>query len=150
MAARSYFGKSVSALSLNEAALLAGITKGPNSFSPDRNPARARQRYDYVLTRMNEDGAISATEKREALAQFPQFHEGMDGIRRSYFADQVWRELKQRIAEHTLSARNSPLTRLGSNSNVCRFCSIRESVSRSSVMRASLSALCRMMPMPIL
>src|SRR5712675_70557 len=103
MAARSYFGKPVSALSLNEAALLAGITKGPNSFSPDRNPARARQRYDYVLTRMNEDGAISATEKREALAQFPQFHEGMDGIRRSYFADQVGRELKQRIAQHTLA-----------------------------------------------
>src|SRR5205823_9931836 len=35
MAARSYFGKSASTLSLNEGALLAGITKGPNYFSPD-------------------------------------------------------------------------------------------------------------------
>ena len=63
MAARSYFGKSASALSLSEGALLAGITKGPNYFSPDRHPARAKQRYEYVLTRMHEDGAITAADR---------------------------------------------------------------------------------------
>src|SRR5436853_1156659 len=58
MAARNYFGKSASALSLNEGALLAGITKGPNYFNVDLHPERAKQRYDYVLNRMQEDGAI--------------------------------------------------------------------------------------------
>ena len=49
MAARSYFGKAASELSLAEGALLAGLTKGPNYFSPDRHPERARDRMAYVL-----------------------------------------------------------------------------------------------------
>src|SRR5882762_5691703 len=38
MAARSYFGKSVKDLSLAEGAMLAGLVKGPNYFSPERAP----------------------------------------------------------------------------------------------------------------
>ena len=38
MASRSYFGKSAKALTLGEGALLAGLTKGPNYFNPDRHP----------------------------------------------------------------------------------------------------------------
>ena len=60
MAARSYFGKSVKDLTLGEGALLAGLTKGPNYFNPDRHPERAQERLAYVLGRMQEDGAISA------------------------------------------------------------------------------------------
>ena len=42
MAARSYFGKPAKELTLEEGALLAGLTKGPNYYSPDRHPgARA-------------------------------------------------------------------------------------------------------------
>jgi penicillin-binding protein 1A len=61
-AARSYFNKSVSELTLEEGALLAGLTKGPNYFSPDRQPARAQGRLAYVLGRMQEDGMLSAAE----------------------------------------------------------------------------------------
>jgi hypothetical protein len=43
-------------LTLNEGALLAGLTKGPTYFSPDRQPNRARERLGYVLNRMREDG----------------------------------------------------------------------------------------------
>jgi membrane carboxypeptidase/penicillin-binding protein len=68
MAARSYFGKSASALTLAEGALLAGITKGPNYFNPDRQPDRARDRLAYVLSRMKEDGAITAEEVEPARA----------------------------------------------------------------------------------
>src|ERR1700694_2179155 len=60
MAARSYFGKSVKDVSLAEAALLAGLVKGPNYFSPERAPDRARERLDYVLGRMQEDNVITA------------------------------------------------------------------------------------------
>jgi penicillin-binding protein 1A len=52
MAARSYFGKSAKQLSIAEGALLAGITKGPNFYNPDRHPDRARERIGYVLSRM--------------------------------------------------------------------------------------------------
>src|SRR6266851_5233294 len=61
-AARNYFDKSASELSLEEGALLAGLTKGPNYFSPDRQPARAQGRLAYVLGRMQEDGMLGAAE----------------------------------------------------------------------------------------
>src|SRR6516164_560042 len=42
LAARSYFGKPAKELTLEEGALLAGLVKGPNFYSPDRHPGRAR------------------------------------------------------------------------------------------------------------
>jgi membrane peptidoglycan carboxypeptidase len=44
MAARGYFGKPAKELTPEEGALLAGLTKGPNFFSPDRHPGRAQER----------------------------------------------------------------------------------------------------------
>src|SRR6202051_2514148 len=66
MAARSYFGKSVKALTLGEGALLAALTKGPTYFSPDQHPDRAQERIAYVLGRMQEDGAITAAAAQQA------------------------------------------------------------------------------------
>jgi penicillin-binding protein 1A len=66
MAARSYFGKSVKALSLGEGALLAALTKGPTYFSPDQHADRAQERVAYVLGRMQEDGAIGGAEVKQA------------------------------------------------------------------------------------
>jgi penicillin-binding protein 1A len=66
MAARSYFGKPAKALTLGEGALLAALTKGPTYFSPEQHPDRAQERLGYVLGRMQEDGAISAAEAKQA------------------------------------------------------------------------------------
>src|ERR1051326_998583 len=96
LAARSYFGKPAAELGLAEAALLAGLTKGPNYFSPDRHPDRARERVAYVLTRMQEDGVIDAEEMRRALGQAPQLV-AYDRPRRDsgfYFLDHLGREAK--------------------------------------------------------
>src|SRR6266446_1466985 len=71
MAARSYFGKSAKELTLAEGAVLAGLTKGPNFFNPDRHPDRAKQRYSYTLSRMQEDQVISADQVR-SLAALPE------------------------------------------------------------------------------
>jgi len=71
MAARSYFGKPTRALTLAEGALLAALTKGPNYYNPDRQPERAHERMAYVLSRMQEDGAITAEQMQKALAQKP-------------------------------------------------------------------------------
>ncbi|KAB1072041.1 penicillin-binding protein 1A [Methylobacterium planeticum] len=67
MAARSYFGKSVGQLSLTEAALLAGMPKGPNFYSPDKYPDRARERRAYVLARLKEEGAITDEQMAQAV-----------------------------------------------------------------------------------
>jgi penicillin-binding protein 1A len=74
-AARTYFGKDVSALTLSEGALLAGLPKAPSRFSPFANPEEAEKRRRYVLSRMLEDGRIdeaayeAAREERPALAE---------------------------------------------------------------------------------
>jgi membrane carboxypeptidase/penicillin-binding protein len=96
LAARSYFGKPARDLMLTEGALLAGLTKGPNYFNPDRHPDRARERLAYVLGRMQEDGAISAVQAKQAQALRPRLV-AYDRPRRDtgfYFVDQVSREAK--------------------------------------------------------
>ena len=72
MATRSYFSKSAKDLTLTEAAMLAGLLKGPSYFDPDRHPERAKERLTYVLGRMQEDGVISAERKENALAAAPK------------------------------------------------------------------------------
>jgi 1A family penicillin-binding protein len=95
MAARSYFGKSARDLTLGEGALLAGITKGPNYYSPIRNVDRARERFRYVLGRMREDGAITAEENKQVRTAFPEIvpDDQVERAPGSYFADHVAREL---------------------------------------------------------
>ena len=95
MAAREYFGKSAKVLTLEEGGLLAGLTKGPNYFSPDRQPARAQERLAYVLTRMREDGTLGSPERSEApplpvmrSSERPRRDIGF------HFVDQVAREAK--------------------------------------------------------
>lgn len=51
-AAQAYFSKPVNGLELRDAATLAGIIKSPNDYSPLQNIQRAKERRDYVLTKM--------------------------------------------------------------------------------------------------
>jgi penicillin-binding protein 1A len=67
MAAQSYFGKDAASLNAREAALLAGLAKGPGYYSPDRHPDRSRERTAYVLNRMREEGVIDAAQYDLAL-----------------------------------------------------------------------------------
>ncbi|MCJ7704282.1 MAG: transglycosylase domain-containing protein, partial [Desulfobacterales bacterium] len=66
-AAESYFNKRVEQLNLSETALLAGLIKAPSRYSPVNNLPRARERQNYVLTRMTELGFISQEQKEKAL-----------------------------------------------------------------------------------
>lgn len=51
-AAQAFLGKPVSDFTLGEAALLAGLLKGPDNYDPARYPVRARQRRDMILEKM--------------------------------------------------------------------------------------------------
>ena len=96
LAARGYFGKPAKELTLEEGALLAGLTKGPNYFSPDRQPVRAQERLSYVLSRMREDGALGAQEPSRGLPPLPAMvpHERPRRDIGFHFVDQVAREAK--------------------------------------------------------
>ncbi|HEU5050727.1 MAG TPA: transglycosylase domain-containing protein, partial [Gemmatimonadales bacterium] len=71
-ASRDLFGKSVSRLTLAEAATLAALPKGPSAYNPRRNPARAQARRNLVLSLMAREGFISgadaAVAREESLA----------------------------------------------------------------------------------
>jgi penicillin-binding protein 1A len=114
MAARSYFGKPAKQLSLEEGALLAGLTKGPRYLSPDRQPARAQQRLAYVLDRMREAGMLGAAEGDEegrgeesrglpALPAMTRFERPRRDIG-FHFVDQVAREAKSVAGIDTITA----------------------------------------------
>ncbi len=60
-AALNYFDKGLDELSIAEAAYLGALPKGPNNYNPSRNYQAAKERRDWVIGRMVEDGYISAT-----------------------------------------------------------------------------------------
>jgi len=64
--ANYYFGKKAKDLNLEEAAVLAGLPKAPNAYSPINNPERALHRRNLVLNNMLEDGKITAEEAQRA------------------------------------------------------------------------------------
>ena len=64
-----YFSKHVKDLTLSEAALLAALPKGPEYYSPLRSPERALRRRNLVLSEMQHDGKISATQAASAMAE---------------------------------------------------------------------------------
>jgi len=65
-ASQAYFGKSAAALTLPEAALLAGLIRSPNRYSPFNNPTGAIAQRDEVLDRMLELKMISPREAENA------------------------------------------------------------------------------------
>jgi penicillin-binding protein 1A len=64
--ANFYFSKKAKDLTLEEAAVLAGLPKAPNAYSPINNPERALRRRNLVINNMLEDGKITATEAQRA------------------------------------------------------------------------------------
>lgn len=58
-AAETYFQKEVSALSIAESALLAGVIKAPSTYAPHINPDKSIARRDHILGEMRDCGFIS-------------------------------------------------------------------------------------------
>lgn len=95
-AARHYFSKEVSDLTLPESALLAGIIRGPGVYNPFRDPSAAKSRRDFVLRRMKEEGFISQLELDAALDEPVRLTRGTspdDKHDAAYYAAEVVRQL---------------------------------------------------------
>ncbi|HOU52474.1 MAG TPA: transglycosylase domain-containing protein [Myxococcota bacterium] len=92
-AARWWFGKDAAALTIGEAALLAGLVSGPEANHPVRNPTGARARRRYVLDRMTDLGWVSPEEAARALAAPLPSRSAPAPSLAPYFTDAVRREV---------------------------------------------------------
>jgi penicillin-binding protein 1A len=100
-----YFSKPARELTLPEAALLAGLPKGPAAYSPILNPEKAFRRRNTVINAMLEDGVITAAEASRAKS-------APLGLRLApppnsaapWFVEEVRRELEQRFGSDTVHA----------------------------------------------
>jgi len=104
-AARGYFGKPASQLSLSEAALLAGLVRAPSSDAPTVSLARAKARRALVLRAMLEEGIITS-EAFERASREPI--ELRDTLRREepigqYFKEEVRQQLVKQFGWERLS-----------------------------------------------
>lgn len=68
-AAQHYFSKSAKDLTLEESAILAGITQAPTTYNPETNPTASQKRRDVVLEAMRSVGYIDDKQLEEAKAQ---------------------------------------------------------------------------------
>ena len=102
-AARHYFGKSASRLSLAEAATLAALPKSPVLYDPSRFPARSKARRDLVLGLMADQGYITRDvadkAKQEPVVTAP---DGGMSAPSQYFVDAV-RQAAQRAGIPVMS-----------------------------------------------
>src|SRR5437763_11071261 len=102
-AADAYFNKDIRSLTLPEAALLAGLIRGPNLYSPYKYPKKAIDRRNWVLHRMHEDGFISAEEAEKASnAPLQLAQRNLEGSQAPFFIDMVKDQLLAQFQEHEL------------------------------------------------
>jgi len=94
-ASEYYFSKPAKKLTLDEAALLAGLPKGPQTYSPILHPDRAIKRRNLVLNAMLEDGKITAKQAADAKAAPIQLNLQHDpNSTAPYFVEEIRRYLE--------------------------------------------------------
>jgi penicillin-binding protein 1A len=94
-ASEFYFSKPAKQLTLEEAALLAGLPKGPAVYSPITHPDRAQKRRNLVINAMLEDGKITAAQAAAAREAPLVLHLAHDpNSLAPYFVEEIRRYLE--------------------------------------------------------
>ncbi|MDX1540545.1 MAG: transglycosylase domain-containing protein, partial [Geminicoccaceae bacterium] len=103
-AALNYFNKSLDELTTAEAAFLAGLPKAPSNYHPIRAPDEARNRRDWVIRRMLENGVVDADEAAQALAEplTVRRRAPTEVVEAEFFTEDVRRELAEEYGEEVL------------------------------------------------
>ncbi|MBI4366009.1 MAG: transglycosylase domain-containing protein, partial [Deltaproteobacteria bacterium] len=104
-AARLYFGKEIGQLSLGENALLAGMIRSPNQYSPFRSKESAKGRRDFVLAKLFAAKRITQAEYAKARVE-PIFTptRASQVVHAPYFIDFVRRQLKALYPDDVLQS----------------------------------------------
>jgi penicillin-binding protein 1A len=96
-ASEYYFSKPAKRLTLVEAALLAGLPKGPVVYSPINHPDRAQKRRNLVINAMLEDGKITASQAADARSAPVELHLAHDpNSLAPYFVEEIRRYLESK------------------------------------------------------
>ncbi len=80
-ACEAYFGKPLNAITVAEAAMLAGLPKAPSAYNPINNPKRARSRQLYIIERMLDNGFITQAQADQAKAEELKVRNANQGFR---------------------------------------------------------------------
>jgi len=97
-ASEFYFSKPAKQLTLPEAALLAGLPKGPSYYSPINHPDRAQKRRNLVINAMLEDGKITAAEANDGRSAPLSLHIAHDpNSLAPYFVEEIRRYLENKF-----------------------------------------------------
>jgi len=103
-ASNFYFGKSVSDLTLEEAALIAGIFRGPSLYSPYTNVDTTLRRRNHVISRLVEEGYITSVQGEEAKARpmtvLPWRRGSSDFA--AYFIEEVRKHIEKKYGSEVL------------------------------------------------
>jgi len=100
-AAQRYFNKPASRLTLGEAALLAGMMKGPSRYSPVSASERAARRATIVLDEMVRTRAITTEQRAEAFRNPVRVSAILANQRAQYFTDWVDSQVRALVGEPT-------------------------------------------------
>jgi penicillin-binding protein 1A len=104
-ASQFYFSKHAKDLALTEAALLAGLPKGPAAYSPLINPEKALRRRNLVLSEMESDGAITHQQADQARKSPLGLHVNQPEMSVApWFQEEVRRELEKRFGTEQVHA----------------------------------------------
>ncbi|MDF0668175.1 MAG: PBP1A family penicillin-binding protein [Nitrospira sp.] len=97
-AAHRYFSKNVDELSIDEMALIVGLIKGPNIYSPVKDIELATKRRNLVLRRLWEEGILSEDVVAQAMNRPVKVMLNQDVLTDApYFVDHLLREIEQGI-----------------------------------------------------
>jgi penicillin-binding protein 1A len=107
VAAKTYFGKNVWDLNLAECALLAGLPKRPEYYSPFKNEQRGVERRNLVLAMMEEQGYVKPQDAARAQTEGLKLVEerkplGLANYRAPYFTNYILREVAARYGPDAL------------------------------------------------
>ncbi len=100
-AAHTYFGRSVSSLTVGQAAMLAGLPAAPSNYSPYVSVRRARERQSHVLDRMVAAGYITTAQsnkwKNASLALIGERSAGLQSFAYPYFTTYATHQLEAKF-----------------------------------------------------
>jgi 1A family penicillin-binding protein len=97
-AAHRYFSKNLDELSIDEIALIVGLIKGPNAYSPVKSVEDATKRRNVVLRRLKEEGILTEDAVAQAMNRPVKVMLNQDVLTDApYFVDHLLREIEQGI-----------------------------------------------------
>jgi penicillin-binding protein 1A len=127
-AAQTYYGKALKDVTVDEAAMLAGLPKAPSAFNPISNPKRSRIRQLYIIDRMLENGFITEEAARTAKTRPVRLRTAtsIERVRGDYAAEMVRQTIFSQYGEAAYTRGLNVTTSIRSNEQQAAYRALRQ------------------------